>query len=134
MIVARAIRQFLGDTERVSNELGGLGDMVLIASTVKAVIADGLSSAKLHSVLETLDAAITAKADALHVAISRDRLAGLVGMSLPTGSLDDPVKLTVPSTLKRVAARVRGIKRAASAAGRVPHRPRRAWLGGVATA
>jgi len=100
-IVARTIRQFLGDTQRISAELGGLGDMVLIASTAKAVIADGLSSAKLRTVLEALDASIMVDTDALHVTISRDRLAGLVGISLPTGALDDPVRLTVPSTLKR---------------------------------
>jgi len=75
--------------------------MMLIASTAKAVTSDGLSSAKLRSVLEMLDASITVDTDALHVTVSRNRLAGLVGISLPTGALDEPVNLTVPSTLKR---------------------------------
>lgn len=100
-IVARTIQKFLGDTRRVSAELGGFGDTVLIAGTAKAVIADGVASAKLRSVLETLNASIMVETDALHLILSRDRLAGLVGISLPTSSLDDPVKLTVPSTLKR---------------------------------
>lgn len=100
-IVARTIEQFLGDTQRVSAELGGFGDTALIASTTKAIIADGLSSAKLRSLLETLNASVMVEADALHLILSRDRLAELVGISLPTGSLDEPIRLTVPSTLKR---------------------------------
>ena len=100
-IVARTIRQFLGNTVRMSNELGGFGDSVLIANAAKTVIADGLSSAKLRSVLERLDASITVYTDALHITISRGRLAELVGISLPTGSLDDPIQLIVPSALKR---------------------------------
>lgn len=59
------------------------------------------SSAKLRSVLERLDASITVYTDALHITISRGRLAELVGISLPTGSLDDPIQLIVPSALKR---------------------------------
>lgn len=100
-IVARTIAQFLGDTRRISPELGGIGDTVLIAGATKTVIAEGLSSTKLRSLLETLDASITVETEALHVTLSRHRLAGLVGISWPTEALDDPVKLTVPATLRR---------------------------------
>lgn len=74
---------------------------ILTAADAKVTATENGKRRKIRTVLETLDASITVETDALHVTISRERLAGLVGISLPTGALDDPVRLTVPSTLKR---------------------------------
>ena len=100
-IIADAIHRLFESPERLSAELGELGNRHDIARRAQQIMFGTLAQERLRTMLAQLDASIVVEEALLHVTIDRGRLADLLDVALPENGLRDPVLLEVPVVLKR---------------------------------
>ncbi len=100
-MVQRELHDLITDPVRISNEFGGCGGAVPLTQPVQDLIGSQVDAGSLRSLLEQLDVQVIIDRQEVRIELDRQRLAGMVGTTVPQEALQDAVNIPIAASLRR---------------------------------